>query len=234
MADQFTATGINLVSGLLGTTVKFIAYLVVAVVIVGVGWWVKYIRQFDIEVEILSLRAGTGGVAQYKILHDKAGYIYSKTDKCWFFRLKDMKVDLKVTPFNVIIPTDKGNKVILKQTSPDEFTFVLRNEIDENTIIGTDGKLYPISEIKLKQVEGDVAFWNTKRKSTNKGLFNPESTLMRLLPFIVPVLMFTLVIFLTWMVIKNFSVLGDVAASLKETAQILKSSSSAVITTHNP
>lgn len=234
MPNPITSAGINLFSGLLSNTIKFIGYLVVAAVIIGVGWWVHYLRKFDIEVEIKSLRADMGGRKQYKIIHDKAGYIYSKRDKCWFFRLKDIKIDLKVPPFNVLMPTDKGNKIKLLQTSPDEFTFLLEDEIIEDKIIGTDGKLYPISAIKLKQVEGDVAFWNIKRKSLNKGLFNPESTLMKLLPFIVPVLMFVLVIFMTWMVLKNFSVLGDVAASLKETAQILTSSTSATVTTHNP
>jgi hypothetical protein len=234
LADQFSAAGLNLFSGLLGGVVNLVIFLMVAGSLIGVAFYVRYIRKFDIEVEILSLRANIGGNKQYKIIHDKAGYMYDRTNKMYYFKLKDMKIDMVAPPFNVLIPTDKGNKIQLLQKSPDEFTFLIRDQVIEDVVIGPDGREYRVGQIKTKQLEGDVGFWNIKRKSLNKNIFNPESTLMKLLPYIVPVLMFMLVIFLTWMVLKNFSVLGDVAESLRQTAEVIKSTTTASVTTVNP
>lgn len=234
MADQFTSAGVTLFSGLLTGGIKLIIGLIVAGVIIGAFFWIRYLRQFDIEVEIKSLRAGSHGKPQYKILHDKAGYLYDRKNKMYYFKIRGMNIELVAPPFNVLIPTDKGNKIKLLQTSADEFTFLLEDDVNTEVIIGTDGKEYPISQVKTKQLEGDVAFWNMKRKSQNKDLFNPDSTIMKLLPYIVPVLMFVLVIFMTWIVVKNFSVLAGIAESLKQTAEILARSGAATVTTHSP
>lgn len=233
-ADAFVTGGAGLLAGLLTGTVKLVAAIVVMGIIIGTAFYVRYLRQFDIKVEIISTRANIGGTDQHKIIFDKAGYLYDKKDKHYYFRLKEMKVDLPVPPFNVLIPTDKGNMIKIWQKSINEYVFLLPDRIRHDIIIKQDGKGYAASNLELNQIDGDVAFWNTKRKSTNKSIFNPESTLMKLLPFIVPVLMFILVIFLTWIVVKKFDVLADVATQLNSAAQAISGATKAELITHSP
>lgn len=217
-------------SGALTGVIALVGILLVGAAIIGTAWYVRYIRQFNIIAEIQSTRANIGGQDQAKYIFDKAGIIYDKKDKTYYFRIKDMKVDLPQPPFNVLIPTDRGNMVKIWQKSAEEFVFLLPDTISP-VIVRQDGQEYSSATLKTKQVEGDVAYWNVKRKERDKNLFNPESMIMKLLPYLVPMLMFVLVIFVSWMVLKNFEVLKDVAASLKETAQILKGSTQATITT---
>lgn len=231
MVNPLAAAGSGLFGSALTGVLSLIGFLLIAGAIVGAAMYVRYLRQFDIKAEIISTRANIGGVDQYKIIFDKAGLIYSNQDKIWYFRVKGMKVDLPSPPFNVLIPTDKGNMVKIWQKSAEEFVFLLPDAIDKSIIIRQDGKYYPTANLVVKQVEGDVSYWNIMRKQKNKKLFDPDSTIMKLLPFIVPLLMFVLVIFMTWMVIKNFDVLSGVADSLKQTAQILKGSTAATVTT---
>ena len=231
MVNPVASVTAGLFGNILSGTIALVGFILVAGIIIGAGFYVRYLRQFDIKAEIISTRANIGGVDQHKIIFDKAGLIYSKQDKTWYFRIKGMKVDLPSPPFNVLIPTDKGNMVKIWQKSAEEFVFLLPDVINKNVIIRQDGKQYLTSQLVVKQVEGDVAYWNIMRKEKNKKLFDPESLMMKLLPLIVPMLMFVLVIFMTWMVLKNFDVLAGVASSLKETAAILKGGSQAVVTT---
>jgi hypothetical protein len=231
MANPVAGVATGLFGNLLTGVISLLGFLLVGGAIVGAAFYVRYLRQFDIKAEIISTRANIGGIDQHKIIFDKAGLIYSSQDKGYYFRIKGMKVDLPAPPFNVLIPTDKGNMVKIWQKSAEEYVFLLPDQINKNIIIRQDGKQYATSQLVVKQVEGDVAYWNIKRKEKNKKLFDPDTLLMRLLPLIVPMLMFVLVIFMTWMVLKNFDVLAGVAESLKETAQILKGSSTAVVTT---
>lgn len=220
----------GLFGNLLTGSITLIGLLLMGAAIIGVIFYVRYTMKFDIKVEMISTRANIGGVDQYKVIFDKAGIIYDKTDKLWYFRIKGMGVDLPQPPYNVLIPTDKGNMVKIWQKSAEEFVFLLPDKIG-NVTVRQDGTSYLSAELKTKQLEGDVSYWNIKRKEKNKSLFNPDSMLMKLLPFIVPLLMFVLVIFMTWMVLKNFAVLADVANSLRETAAILKGTTGATITT---
>lgn len=220
----------GLFGGALQGVVILVGILLVGGSIVGAAWYVRYIRQFNIKVELISTRANIGGQDQYKIIFDKAGLLYDKKDKNYYFRIKDLKADLPAPPFNVLIPTDKGNMVKIWQKTADEFVFLLPDTINKEIIVKQDGKAYPAGSLNVKQIEGDMGYWNTMRKSRDKKLFDPESTWSKLLPYIVPLLMFILVIFVSWMVLKNFEVLKDVAASLKETAQVLKGGQQATVT----
>lgn len=230
MVDVGGAFG-GMFSGAISGVLALAGLLLVIGAVAGTAWYVRYIRQFNIKAEIISTRANIGGIDQYKIIFDKAGLLYDKKDKNYFFRIKDMKVDLPQPPFNVLIPTDAGNMVKIWQKSAEEFVFLLPDTINHDVIIRQDGKAYPSATLNVKQVEGDVAYWNVKRKERDKNLFSPQGLLMQLLPFIVPMLMFVLVIFISWMVLKQFEVLKDVAVSLKETAQVLKGQGQAAVTT---
>ena len=228
----FGSQASDIYGNMIGNTFMLIAILILCAVIIGVALYVRYLRQFNITVMIESTRsAGISGVQHNKIIFDKGGLIYNKKDKSWYFRLLKEKVDLPQPPFDVLQPSNKGNILRIWQKSNEEFIFLLPDKIDTQIIVRADGSRVPVGQLVVKQVEGDVSYWNQIRKRTNKKLFDTESMIMKLLPYIVPDLMFMLVIFMTWMVIKNFTVLADVAKSLENTANILNGTTNAAVIT---
>lgn len=230
--SPFAAVGNSLFANAISGTFIILGLLIFAAVIIGVAFYVRWIRQFNIFVEILSSRsAGVSGLATHKLIYDKAAIIYEKKDKCWYFRILKMKVDLPVPPFDVLQNSTRGNVLKLWQKSNEEFIFMLPDILDQQFIRTYDGKVIPLATLKIKQVEGDVAYWNQLRKRQHRKLFDTESLLMKILPYLIPVLMFMLVIFLTWIVLSKFEILRDVANSLQETAKIIRGTTTASVTT---
>lgn len=214
----------NVFGILFSGSIVIVGILLLCAVIVGVALYVRYIRQFNIFVEILSLRStGTSQGNTNKIIFDKGALIYDKKDKSWYFRLLSYKIDLPTPPFNVLQNSTKGNVLRILQKSNEEFVYLMPDVIDQYNIVDSEGKVIPIATLTLKQVEGDVSYWNQIRKRTNRKLFDTESLIMKLLPYLVPLLMFMLVIFMTWIIVKNFNVLESVARELRITSEILKS-----------
>lgn len=216
----------TLTNGLIGKLFSgaFIVFLllIMMVIIVGAALYIRHWRQYNIFVEIKSRRSsGTNQIESYKLIYDKGALIYDNKDKIWYFRLYDHKIDLPVPPYEVLQNSTKGNVLKLLQKSQDEFTFLLPDRIDRTKIVRIDGKEYDAAIVVEKQVEGDVAFWNQLRKEKNKQLFDPEGTLMKLLPYIIPVLMFMLVIFISWILIKKFDTVAQVAASMDSAAKAI-------------
>ena len=71
----------------------------------------------------------------------------------------------------------------------------------------------------VKVIDGDVAFWNIQRKKHDKKLFDTESTLMKLLPYIIPVLMFMLVIFMTYFITQHWGEFATAAQALEKASE---------------
>ncbi len=233
---QFQAISSQLLDTLLSGTIVVFLVLIMGFIILGVVLYVRHILQFNIKVRIKSIRnPGSEGQVIYKIIEDKGAFIYKKKKNQRWFRLRREKVDLPVPPLETLELGVKGqNYVNILQKSDDEYYFLLPDKIDFDTIIkNQDGKLVkvPVGKVNLKIVEGDVSYWNQIRKRKNEELFDTESLLMKLLPFIVPVLMFMLVIFLTYIITDHWGEFASAAQYLKETAEILRDVSTATTTT---
>lgn len=205
-----------------GFTFIFII-LILGTAIVGILLYVRYLRQFNVKVEIKSLRgSGTQGEPVYKIVSDKGAMILNKKDKRHYFRIHGEKVDLPPPPLDCLELTANGtNQVRIFQKSQDEYFYLLPDRVDVNWII-KDGKRIPIGQAKLNVVEGDISYWNTLKKRDNRKLFDTESFVTKFLPYVGIFLMFMAVIFLTYMITDHWGTFEQAASHLREAAQALK------------
>jgi len=209
----------KIISG--GLIVMGVIFLIV--VILGIGLYIRWLRQFNVRVEIKSLRgSGTMGEPIYKIVNDVGGFVENKTDKTRWFRLRNQKVDLPSPPLEALELDSTGrNHLKIFQKSDTEYYYLLPDRIDMKVIM-RGGKEVPIAEMSMKIVDGDVAYWGQLRKRDNKKLFDMESMFMKLLPYIVPVLMVMLVIFFTYLITDKWDVFASAAQALREAAEALR------------
>lgn len=234
----FAEIGGNVFSSILSKGILFIGALIVVGIIFGVAWYIRWRRQFNIIVEIYSERSrgvdftrstdrSSEAISRmmdqgnYKIIFDKGAIIYSRKDKGSYFRLLEEKVDLPVPPFNVLQPSSKGNILKLWQKSNEEYVYLLPDKIDKTVLVRADGNTYAANQVSQKQVEGDIAYWNIKRKEEHKKLFDTESLLMKVLPIIAPIIVGALILFMVYIVLDKISVIEGVAVSLEKAAASL-------------
>lgn len=216
-----------------GTIIVFMV-LILGGIIVGVGFYIRYLRQFNIRVRIRSVRnPGTKGSPIYKVVDDWGGYIYKKREgqKVRWFRLKGEKVDLPTPPLECLeIGVGGRNHINILQKSDEEYYYMIPDNINYETIVrNKDGKMVdiPVGEVGFKIVEGDVAYWNQLRKRDNKKLFDTESIVMKILSYLVPVLLFMMVIFMTYFITEHWGEFSAAAEALKEAAFALRDATTA-------
>jgi len=116
--------------------------------------------------------------------------------------------------FNHLIPSDKGNVLLLRQESMEDFY-----PIDPE--VSTEG-------VKLKTIEGDVAFWMVNRMQKLREQFIKPSFIEKYLPILAILAVGMFILILIYLVLKDFGVLADVAGSLERTAAILKESAAQI------
>lgn len=192
----------RLVSGVAMGGLIIVGLIILGGIILGIGFWIRYNSQFIYKVEIRSRRSsGLSNVSSIKIIEDKGAFIRNKKEKTVYFRLKNQGVDLLPPPLECIQLGLKGrNYVKIYQASDEEFYYLLPDEVSL-----VDGKNNEkLAETNAKVISGDAAFWNSVRKRENRKMFDTEGLIMKLLPYIVPVLMFMLVIFMTYMVMDKW------------------------------
>jgi len=220
---QFQEFGSKLLDNIITGGIAIVGVLVLCGVIVAVALYIRYLRQFNVKVEILSLRGRGGkGAPIYKIVRDVGGFIERRKDKSRWFRLRGEKVDLPSPPLEALQLDSHGvNNLKILQKSDTEYYYLLPYSISTDTII-RGGKEVPITQMNLKIVEGDVAYWAQLRKRDDKKMFDVESLAMKLLPYVVPVLMFMLVIFLTYLITDHWGEFVAAADALREAAHALR------------
>jgi len=225
---QFSQIGGDLLNRVIYGGAAVVGIIILAAVIVGVGFYVRYLRKFNIKVEIKSLRSsGILGRETYKIIEDRGGIIQNKRDKTSWFRLMREKVDLPSPPLECFELDAKGtNHIKILQKSENEYYYLLPDRVDTSVIIRAGAEI-PIAQSGLKVIEGDVSYWGQLRKRENKKIFDTEGIIMKLLPFIVPTLMFVLVIFLTYLITDHWGEFASAAQALERAANALRDVSQA-------
>lgn len=215
--------GGELLTKLVSGSVIVILILILIGFILGLALYIRYLRQFNIRVEIQSLRgSGTHGQPIYKIVRDMGGFIRRKKDQTNWFRLRGEKVDLPSPPLEALQLDAKGNNQIkIFQKSDTEYYYLLPDKIDMTTIV-RGGKEIPIAQASAKISDGDVVYWGQLRKRDNRTLFDTETLIMKLLPYIVPMLMFMLVIFMTYLITDHWGDFASAADALQAAAEALR------------
>lgn len=227
----FGSLGSQLFSRLVSGGIIIVGIIILAAVIVAVAFYVRYASQFIYEVEIRSLRSsGVKGTPTYKILKDKGAFIRKKKDKTTWFRLRNQAVDLPSPPLECIQLGIKGkNYIKILQLSDEEYYYLMPESIDTATII-RDGKPIILGQETVKVLDGDVAYWNIQKKKDNKKLFDMESLLMKVLPYVGIMLMFMCVVFLSYFMTNHWGEFSAAAQALEKAADRLASISGGTIT----
>ncbi len=193
--------------------------LIVIITVGSIMWYFLYYkRKFDIRVLMKSDRAGE----KYKIIEDKAAILVDRKNRSKFFRLFDSRIDLPVPPFQVLQATNKGDLIELWRKSEDEIIFLTPPVINKQYVVRQDGSLFPVAEREQKQVEGDIAFWNVKRKDRNKGMFDTESLLMKILPWLPQIIGGMLMIFMLYILMDSMPQILNQLTELTKELQTLK------------
>jgi len=184
----------RLFSSLLIFGVVFLLILVVGSIMFYLLYWR---RKFNIVVKIKSERS-----QDPEIYFDKAAIVRDWKTRVKYFKLLDTKVELEVPPFKVIEKTNWGDYLEIWRKSEEEFVFLTPPKIDRLRAIKANGKLYRVADSEQKQIEGDLD-WYFTRKEKIKKLIDPESLLMKILPYIPILLGGVFMIFMLWIYIKK-------------------------------
>ena len=217
MADTTNIMG-EVGGQLLETVFSGILWFGIAILIIGVvgflGWFfLVHKRRFSILVKVTSERAND----KNRIIFDKAAILVDRKDKSKFFRLWGLKLDLPAPRFNVLQSTSKGDYLELYRTSEDTIYYLTSSVIDKTKIIRGDGKSYLLASQKNKQIDPDMAFWGTRRMMENKKMFDTESLLMKLLPFLPQILGGMFMIFILYIFLDHLpGILGQISELSKD------------------
>jgi len=190
----------------------------IAILIIGVvgflGWFfIVHKRKFNILVKVTSERAND----KNRIIFDKAAILIDRKDKSKYFRLWDLKLDLPSPRFNVLQSTSQGDYLELYRTSEDTIYYLTPSVIDKTKIIKGDGKYYSLASQRNSQIDPDMAFWGTRRLMENKSMFDTESILMKLLPFLPQIFGGMFMIFIMYLLLDHLpGILSQLAELVKE------------------
>lgn len=221
--NPFSEIGSNLFEGIFSGIVVFGGVIIALGVIGFVMWYYGYYRkQFDIKVIIKSDRFGTE-----KLIEDKAAIMKDKETGTKKLLIWGLKISLPVPPFSILQKTNKGDLIEIWRKSEDEFIYLTPGSINKKYIVRQDGKEYPVAQIQQKQVEGDIAYWNVKRKLDNKGMFHPESILMKLLPYIPQIIGGMITVFVLYILLDS---LPQILSELQQLTRELRSLKTAELT----
>ena len=218
MANPFSEVGTQFAGKLFSGILWFGIAIIIIAVLGGTMWYFFiYKRKFNIDVKIISKRAQDKNV----ILFDKAAIMTDRKDGSKFFSLWYTKVKLPVPNFNILQNSEKGDYIELFRSGQNNFFYLLPPNIDRKFIIKDGDRIVPMSEQSTKRVDADMEFWNVKRKTMNKGMFDPESMWMKIIPLLPSILGGVFVVFILWILMDK---LPGILAEMQELATILKTS----------
>lgn len=218
VAGQFTQ---RIFSGLLWFGIALIIILVLG----GVMWYFFiYKRKFDITTKIISERAED----KDSIIFDRAAILVDRKTRTKYFKLWSLGIELPVPPFNILQRTNKRDYLELRRTAEDKIYFLLPPKISKQYIVKADGKIYPISSQEMKMMDPDISYWQVKRKTQNKGMFDPEKMWMKILPYVPFIMAGAITIFILYILM---SYLPSILAQLQQLTAELNRGRVAQVTT---
>ena len=215
-SNAIREAGGELVNTLLSRSVIVVGVLFVAGAIGFIMWWFGvYKKKFDIDVKLTFERSGDKNWIRF----DKAAVLRDRKTKTKYLRVWGMKVDLPIPKHNVLQLTNKGDYVEIYSTGEDEYYFLTLAKVSKTMVIKSDGKLYRIAEQIQSRIDTDIVYWNIKRKQLNKSMFDPESILMKLLPYIPLMMVSVVMLFVAWVFLDKLpAILSQLQSLVKQMA----------------
>jgi len=173
----------DIFSGIFSGVASAVIWVLIGILFIGVlggiVWYFGiYRKKFDISVKIISERAEDNN----KVFFDSGAILNDKKNATQYLKLLKLKVELPLPKFNVFYNTNKGDYIEILRKSERDFRFLTPPEIDKEYVIRSNGKLFPVSEIKQREMENDIS-WIINRQKTNKTIIDPESLLLKLLAY---------------------------------------------------
>ncbi len=212
VGSQFAA---RLFSGVIWFTVGLMIFLVL---VFFMWWFLIYKKKFNIKVKINSERAGD----RNQIIFDRAAILRDRKDGTKYFRLWSTKIDLPAPKFNVLQSTSEGDYIELYRTSENTIYFLTPSIVDKKKVIKADGKIYLIASQTNRQIDPDMDFWGARRMQENKSIFDHDSVLMKLLPYLPVIMGGMITIFVLYILLDNLPQILAQLTSLVKELQVLK------------
>jgi hypothetical protein len=209
----------GVLSGILGGTATAAIWVVIGfaflLIVGGVIWYFGFYRKkFDITAKVISERAEHFN----KIFFDKAAIFYDGKNATYYLKLLNTKVELALPKFNVFANTNKGDYVEILRKSEKDFRFLTPPKIDREYIVKSSGKLFPISEIKQREIENDIS-WIIQRQKINKSIIDPDTMFMKLMAYLPQLVSASLMIVL---VIYVFKLMPEMLQAMNDFAKTIK------------
>lgn len=227
MANLFSEVGSQLVEkAFSGILIFGIIFIVIGVLGFTGYYFFVYKRKFDIKLKIISQRSQD----KDGVLFDMAAILIDRKTKSKYLKFWNLKIELPIPTFNVIQRSNRGDYIELLRTGEDMFYYLLPPKIKESFVLREGTKIYPIAHQKLNLIDPDMAFWAVKRKSMNRGMFDPENLFMKILPYLPLILGGAFMVFILYILM---SYLPDVLRQLKELVSALASAKNAEIIVSN-
>lgn len=222
MADVQGQIG-DVVGGFFGGTFTIIVWVFLGFLMVvvggGIAWYYfGYRKKFDITVKIISRRSG-----EDRIYFDKGAILRDKRNNTDYLKLWNSKVELELPKFKIMHHTNKGDYLEVLRESEKGFRFLTPPKVDDEYLIRSNGKLYPIAKLKQYQIENDLT-WILERQKANKSIINPESILMRLLEYAPQILSMAFSFIIIWIVFRYapelLGAMNDILSQMKESNEV--------------
>jgi hypothetical protein len=220
-----------------GSTIKISIEISILLAVFGtIAWFIIWNRKFNISVEIFADRAGfipqlsenpeinstdtpsKPFLPYYKIFYEKAALIQSKRGydvirlKKGAWSIKTRK-DIKAPAPYYLYPTNKGNKLYLKQVAYNEYVPLLLGDVKD---------MQSGSVLEFKSTEQDIAYWAAQQQLAGRLTYGKKTWFEQYGNIMVFGIFAIMIVVLLYVVLKKFDVLAQVAASLDHTAQVMR------------
>lgn len=222
MADTslFQEVGGNLLQKVFSGLIWFgLAFIFIGVIGFLMYWFIFYRRRFDIDVKIKSDRADD----KENIIFDKAAILTERKSGVKYFKLWDLKKELPIPRYNVLQRSNKGDFLELYRKGENEIYFCNPSKISKTKVMKEDGNLYGIAEQESIRMDIDLDYWQAKRKKDNKSMFDNESVLMKLLPYLPAAMISVIMIFVLYILLDHLpGILSQLQELYKLQANVCK------------
>lgn len=215
-----------------------LVFVVAAVFIVGIVWFVSRQKRFNTLAPIISDRQGAT-----RFFLDWGVYSKDKKTNLWDFKLKDLKEKLMPPPDSCMLVGKGGRNVIMWYQSSAGEIYPCKLEIQKPIVMeevatevtGQDGKvsivMQKVAKAYVKVIEPDIALWGALNDEKLMSVYGHTTWWDKYGNQVMFFGAAVLTLALIFMVLKKIDIVQEAARLFSEAAQTLKASSVQVAST---
>jgi len=166
-------------------------FIVITGVVGFIAYYLARLKNFNVEVEIISPRAGNG----YKIFKDRGGYVKTK-EKEKEFKLLKRRETVPFVELSHIVSQGKKNYLRLI-------------EIDHGELVPLKTKIdYEAHSMRLTPEDVDIKMFRSQRFQRNRALWDKKNFIEKFMPVILIAVPTVLMIVMMYVVMKDMTVIS--------------------------